>query len=152
MMMIAPLSAGVDVDPMAGYSGTPLAKKLGIAAGHRVKTHRAPPNYKDLLAPLPEGVTISARLSGEVDVWHLFAKTRRELSDTLGEAIEATEAGGIIWISWPKKASGVPTDVTEDRIRELVLPLGLVDVKVCAVDETWSGLKLVRRKTRPSRG
>jgi hypothetical protein len=136
---------------LAGYSGTPLAKKLGIAAGHRVKTHGAPPHYQDLLAPLPEGVTISARLRGQVDVWHLFTTTRRELAGALGDAIAATEAGGVIWISWPKKTSGVPTDVTEDRIRDLVLPLGLVDVKVCAVDETWSALKLLRRKARPSR-
>jgi hypothetical protein len=131
----------------AGYSGTPLAKKLGIAAGSRVKTHRAPPHYLELLRPLPEGVTISARLRGQVDVWHLFTTSMRELAGSFGDALDGTEAGGVIWVSWPKRASGVPTDVTEDRIRSLALPLGLVDVKVCAVDATWSGLKLVRRKS-----
>jgi len=135
----------------SGYSGTPLAKKLGIAPGHRVKISGAPPNYEDLLRPLPERVAISPRLRGQVDMWHLFATSRRELADGLGDAMAGTEAGGVIWVSWPKKASGVATDVTEDRIRDLALPLGLVDVKVCAVDETWSGLKLVRRKARRTR-
>ena len=131
----------------AGYSGTPLSTKLGIAPGFRVKARGAPRNYRELLDPLPEGVTISPRLQGKADLWHLFTRTRRELTDGLVQAMAGTEGGTAIWVSWPKKASGVATDLTEDIIREVALPLGLVDVKVCAVDETWSGLKLVRRKS-----
>ena len=127
----------------SGYSGTPLAKKLGIAAGYRVKTKGAPRNYRDLLRPLPKGVTISPRISGKIDLWHLFTTSREDLATGVAEAMVGTEGGTPIWVSWPKKTSGVPTDLTEDIIREVVLPLGLVDVKVCAVDETWSGLKLV---------
>jgi hypothetical protein len=131
----------------AGYSGTPLSRKLGIAPGYRVKVRGAPRNYRQLLEPLPEGVTISPRLQGKADLWHLFTTSRRGLADGLAQAMTGTEGGTAIWVSWPKKASGALTDLTEDVIRELALPLGLVDVKVCAVDEAWSGLKLVRRKS-----
>ena len=112
-----------------------------------MKVRGAPRNYRQLLEPLPEGVTISPRLQGKADLWHLFTTSRRELADGLAQAMTGTEGSTAIWVSWPKKASGALTDLTEDVIRELALPLGLVDVKVCAVDETWSGLKLVRRKS-----
>jgi len=131
----------------AGYSGRPLAAKLGIRAGTKVKTRNAPEPYERWLAPLPEGVRISSRLRGGVDLWHLFTTSRSELARVVPRAMREIRPGGMIWVSWPKRASGVTTDVTEDVVREVVLPLGLVDVKVCAVDATWSGLKLVVRKT-----
>ena len=129
-----------------GYSGTPLARKLGIKEGFRVRVQNAPEDYESLLDPVPRDTVISSRVTRNVDMWHLFTKSRNELAATLLVAMAAIRQDGAIWVSWPKKASGVPTDVTEDVIRELALPLGLVDVKVCAVDETWSGLKLVIRK------
>ncbi len=129
-----------------GYSGTPLAKKLGIKSGHRVRTVGAPAHYDALLAPIPEGAHVSARLRGQADLWHVFVTSRAKLTSEVERALGAIPPDGAIWVSWPKKSSGVPTDVTEDTVREVALPLGLVDVKVCAVDETWSGLKLVIRK------
>ena len=131
---------------MPGYSGTPLSKKLGIKTGARLKTKGAPPNYLDLLAPLPEGVVVSARLRPPVDILHVFTKSRTDLARDLERGLNEIHQDGMIWVSWPKKASGVVTDVTEDVIREVALSMTLVDVKVCAVDETWSGLKLVIRK------
>lgn len=130
----------------AGYSGTPLAKKLGIKDGFRVRTQNAPPNYDDLVAPLPPEVRISSRLRSEVDLVHVFVTKERELARALRDYMKLIHQDGSIWISWPKKSSGVPSEVTEDTVRDHALPLGLVDVKVCAVDETWSGLKLVIRK------
>lgn len=130
----------------AGYSGTPLAQKLGIKPGDRVKTTAAPPDYADLVAPLPDGVRLAPNLKPPVDIWHLFARSRGEFEASLAECIDAIRPDGALWVSWPKKASGVATDLSEDGIRELALPRGLVDVKVCAVDATWSGLKLVIRK------
>ncbi len=130
----------------AGYSGTPLAKKLGIKPGYRIKTTAAPPDYADLVAPLPAGASIASNLEAPVDIWHLFARSRAELETRLPECIDAIHPAGALWLSWPKKASGIATDLTEDGIRELALPLGLVDVKVCAIDATWSALKLVIRK------
>jgi Protein of unknown function (DUF3052) len=130
---------------MAGYSGTPLAKKLGIKPGTRVFVDNEPANYRELLQPLPEDVTFTRRLAGRVDLIHLFTKEARQASEKLTDYRHKIAEDGAIWVSWPKKAAKVPTDVTEDVIRDLALPLGLVDVKVCAVDETWSGLKLVIR-------
>ena len=132
--------------PSAGYSGTPLVKKLGVRAGDRVKTKGAPSEYAGWLEPLPEGVTLSARLRGDVNLWHFFTRSERELREQLPKCQGEIEQGGCIWVSWPKKSSGEPTDVTEDTIRKVALPMGLVDVKVCAVDATWSALKLVIRK------
>lgn len=132
------------------YSGTPLARKLGIAAGLRVKTWNAPRHYMELLAPIPDDVSISSRLRAPVDLWHLFVTSRAQLSRRVEQCMAEIRQSGMIWVSWPKRASGVPTDVTEDVIRDVALPLGLVDVKVCAVDETWSGLKLVIRRSRRS--
>ena len=134
------------MSPTAGYSGTPLFRKLGIKPESRVKTKGAPANYLDLLAPIPEGATVSPRLRAPVDLWHLFTASKSELRAAVRKAIGEIRQDGMIWVSWPKKASKVPSEVTEDTVREVAFPLGLVDVKVCAVDETWSGLKLVIRK------
>ena len=129
-----------------GYSGTPLARKLGIATGSRVAALNAPHAYRDWLAPLPEGVRFEAGASAAVDVVHVFADRRAELAGQLADLRQRIAQDAAVWVSWPKKASRVATDVTEDTIRELALPLGFVDVKVCAVSEVWSGLKLVIRK------
>lgn len=130
---------------MPGYSGTPLAKKLGIKSGFRVKTKNAPPVYQRLLQPIPDDVSFSARFRSDIDLWHLFTSSRKELAQQLATAQNQIRPDGMIWVSWPKKASGVPSEISEDTMREIALPMGLVDVKVCAVDDTWSGLKLMIR-------
>lgn len=131
---------------MAGYSGTPLAKKLGIRAGHELVLIGAPRGYRALLEPLPEGVRFTTRLSGGTDLVHLFCTGRVELKRALALLRKKINATSVIWVSWPKKPARLPTDLSEDAIRDAALPLGLVDVKVCAVDEVWSGLKLVIRR------
>jgi hypothetical protein len=131
---------------MPGYSGTPLAKKLGIKAGSKLFTSSAPANYSSLLSPLPEGVNFVKSITPATDVVHLFATTKSKLASALEKSLLKIRPDAAIWVSWPKKASKVETDITEDTIREVALPLGLVDIKVCAVDDTWSGLKLVVRK------
>lgn len=131
---------------MAGYSGTPLVKKLGIKEGVEVHLVNAPPHYRKLLEPLPEGVRFAPRVTSASDLVHVFALRKTELGKLLRALRPKLKADGMVWVSWPKKASKVPTDITEDTVRELCLPLGFVDIKVCAVDETWSGLKLVIRK------
>lgn len=131
---------------MAGYSGTPLAKKLGIGAGATVLPVDAPKDYRAILEPLPESVRFARKLAGDVDVIHLFTPKRATLAAALADYRKKMRGDAVIWVSWPKKASKVPTDITEDTVREVALPLGLVDVKVCAVDHVWSGLKLVIRK------
>ena len=133
---------------MTGYSGTPLARKLGIKAGSRLAVSGAPKNYKDLVTPLPQGVQFQRSLGASTDIAHVFATKRAELDRTLREALKKMKPDAAIWVSWPKKAAKVETDITEDTIREIALPMGLVDIKVCAVDETWSGLKLVLRKEK----
>jgi hypothetical protein len=130
----------------AGYSGTPLAKKLGIASGSRVLARNAPDDYLELLSPLPEAVVFARRLSAQTDLVHLFVRGRSTLSAELQALRRALRADATLWVSWPKKASKQPTDIDEQAIRDLALPLGFVDVKVCAIDATWSGLKLVVRK------
>jgi hypothetical protein len=132
--------------PTAGYSGTPLARKLGIAAGSRVAALHAPDDYLDWLAPLPEDVRFAARVSTATDVVHVFVDRRAELAAQLDSLRGRIAPAAAVWVSWPKKASKVPTDITEDTIRAIALPLGFVDVKVCAVSDVWSGLKLVIRK------
>ena len=132
---------------MSGYSGTPLAKKLGIHAHARLFVRAAPENYRELLAPLPEGVQSVRRIDGRTDLIHLFATRTAALAHALTAARRAMRVDAVIWVSWPKKVSGVDTDISENEVRALALPLGLVDVKVCAVDDTWSGLKLVLRKS-----
>lgn len=131
---------------MAGYSGTPLAKKLGIKEGFRIRTTGAPADYLALVNPLPPDVVISGRIAKGIDLWHIFTKSYSELESKLPTLMSAIQPDGTIWVSWPKKSSGVPSTVTEDSVREIALPLGLVDVKVCAIDDIWSGLKLVVRK------
>ena len=130
----------------SGYSGTPLAKKLGVSEGASIWTLAAPEHYIALLEPLPPGVRFVARLSKSVNIAHLFCTRRAVLADALDRCRRTLAADAMVWVSWPKKAAKVPTDITEDTIREVALPLGFVDVKVCAVDEVWSGLKLVVRK------
>ena len=130
----------------SGYSGTPLAKKLGYKADFRAYVKNAPDMYLELLSPLPERVTFIKRLSADIDLIHIFSKQRAELEFLLPQYLERMKQNGMIWVSWPKKSSKVPTDITENTVREVALPLGLVDVKVCAVDDVWSGLKLVIRK------
>jgi hypothetical protein len=131
---------------MAGYSGTPLARKLGIKPGSSVFVEGAPMAYEQLLAPMPEGVTVQSAADTATDVTHLFCTAKADLAAALRRMLRHLRPDAAIWVSWPKKASRVPTDLTEDAIRELALPLGLVDIKVCAVDDVWSGLKLVLRK------
>jgi len=129
-----------------GYSGTPLVKKLGFKPGQRVCAPGAPPNYRKLLGALPDGVEFQARVAKSTDLVHLFTASKGELAKSLAAWLKILGPDAVIWVSWPKKASKVTTDITEDTIRAVALPMGLVDVKVCAVDETWSGLKLVLRK------
>jgi hypothetical protein len=130
----------------AGYSGTPLARKLGISEGSKVFAKNPPSDYAQLLASLPPGVKFEKTVTKSTDLVHVFSDRKAGLKTDLERLRTAIKSDGVIWISWPKKASKVPTDITEDTIRELALPLGLVDVKVCAVSEVWSGLKLVIRK------
>ena len=129
-----------------GYSGTPLAKKLGIKDGFTVVTFGAPPNYDDLIAPIPNDAVITDKPTQNADVVHLFTNGRDELFRSLADIRKLIRQDGSIWVSWYKKASKLPTEITEDTVREAAFPLGLVDIKVCAVDEKWSGLKLVIRK------
>lgn len=132
---------------MAGYSSTPLAQKLGVRQQSRVRIENAPANYSALLHPLPAGVKISPRLQSDIDIWHLFVKSKKRLSERLEKAMRGIRQNGMIWVSWPKQSSAVASDMSENEIRNAALPLGLVDVKVCAIDETWSGLKLVIRRS-----
>lgn len=131
----------------AGYSGTPLAKKLGLKPGMRAWTDGMPTSVADEIRAALPGFRFARRLEPEAECAHVFVDSRERLADALQRIPAKLAAGGMLWISWPKKASGVATDITEDTIRELALPLGLVDVKVCAVDAVWSGLKLVVRKS-----
>lgn len=131
---------------MAGYSGTPLAKKLGVKEGSHVVLAGAPPEYFSLLEPMPGQVHFSPRISEVTDIVHVFSTRRAELQRMLVRYREKLKPTGMVWVSWPKKSAKVPTDITEDTIREVALPLGFVDVKVCAIDDVWSGLKLVLRK------
>ena len=129
-----------------GYSGKPLAAKLGYRAGTIAHVHDAPQDYRALLGELPEGVRFAASPSARTHLVHVFATSFDELARWLARVAPDLAPDAMLWVSWPKKASRVATDLSEDRVRELAFPLGLVDVKVCAVDATWSALKLVRRK------
>jgi len=130
---------------MTGYSGTTLAKKLGIKEGHRVAFPSAPEGFRGLLGELPEGVSVKSRATGPLDVIVFFTKSRAELTRRLPGLRRAMEPAAGLWIAWPKRASGVRTKMTEDVARELGLANRLVDNKVAAIDETWSGLRLVIR-------
>lgn len=131
---------------MTGYSGTPLAAKLGIKAGMVMRAVHAPKGYRELLAPLPDGARLTTGMRGRADIVHHFADRRSELATALRAYRKRLSAEIPVWVSWPKKSARVPTDITEDTIREVALPLGFVDIKVCAVSDTWSGLKLTVRK------
>jgi hypothetical protein len=132
--------------PVAGYSGTPLAKKLGIVENSKVLTVGAPKDYANLLKPIPPGVEFANEASKSIDVVHLFTTEKKELRSLLTRFRKSLRPNAAIWVSWPKKASKVATDITEDNVREVALPMGFVDIKVCAVTDVWSGLKLVVRK------
>ena len=127
----------------AGYSGTPLVNKLGMKPGTRLTFLDAPADFATLLGELPTGAKMSAR--GTLDFAIVFVTTRAKLEKRFGVLIDRLAPAGMIWVSWPKKTSGVATELTEDVVRDIGLRAGLVDVKVCAIDETWSGLKFVRR-------
>jgi hypothetical protein len=130
----------------AGYSGTPLARKLGIKPGMRVHYAAAPDGFAALLGELPDAVRVLARPVTGLDLVVLFVRSRAQLERRLAGLHAKLRQDGMLWIAWPKRASKVPTDMTEDVVRDVALPRGLVDVKVCAIDETWSGLKLVIRR------
>jgi hypothetical protein len=131
---------------MAGYSGTPLSKKLGIKPGTLLHVVNPPVDYAALLEPLPENVAIVREATNGLDMVHVFLKRRSDLVDLINIYKNTIKQNGTIWVSWPKKAAKIATDVTEDTVREVALPLGLIDIKVCAIDDVWSGLKLVIRK------
>jgi hypothetical protein len=136
---------------VAGYSGTPLKRKLGLQDGHAVVVVNEPAGFRDLLDTGPDELAFGISLRGTVDVAIVFVTDQAELRrrrDQLGRAIYPD---GAIWVAWPKKSSKVPTDVTEDTVRDVFLPHGLVDNKVCAIDDTWSGLRVVWRKENRKR-
>jgi hypothetical protein len=129
---------------MAGYFGKPLSQKLGLKPGFRIFVEGAPADYRRLVGELPEGATIAARAAPPLDMVHVFATEAKGLAAKLSRYRElVAPAAGMIWVSWPKKASGVKCDLSDVVVRDLALPLGLVDIKVCAIDSTWSGLKFV---------
>lgn len=130
---------------MPGYSGTPLVKKLGVAPDARVLAIHPPADYRTLLGDLPDGVSFISTVAEVPSLVHVFATRRHDLASHLVALRDTIPPATPVWVSWPKKASRVPTDITEDVIRAVALPLGFVDVKVCAVSDVWSGLKLVIR-------
>ena len=137
---------------MAGYSGTPLIQKIGIKPGHRIILRNHPASFVKDLGKLPAGTESAERLSGKANVIVYFTDQLAELKKDFDRLSATLVPDGMLWISWPKKASGRPTDLTEDIVRRVGLESGLVDVKVCAIDETWSGLKFVIRvKDRPAK-
>lgn len=149
--VVAP--AAKPTSPSAGYSGTPLAQKLGIKERHRVVLLGAPEGFAATLEPLPP-ITLTTTQRGAADVILFFCRARRELESAIASLHTAIHPAGGLWIAWPKKASKLATDMTEDVVREVALPRGLVDNKVCAIDATWSGLRVVVRKElrdKPSR-
>lgn len=138
---------------MAGYSGTPLVQKLGIKEGHRVALLGAPAGFEGTLGALPNGVKVGAEVrdKASIDVAVLFVKSRADLENRFVKVASGLKPAGGLWVAWPKKASGVPTDMNENVVRDVALPRGLVDNKVCAIDDVWSGLRLVYRlENRPS--
>ena len=128
---------------MAGYSGKPLWQKLGIKPGFRIFVDGLPAAYGDLVGELPADVRLMKVAKPPLDLVHLFATEARGLAAKLRSYRQAIEPHGVIWVSWPKKASGIASDLTDVVVRDTALPLGLVDIKVCAVDDIWSGLKFV---------
>jgi len=137
---------------MAGYSGTPLPKKLGVKPNQRIALVNAPKDFIKLLGPLPESATVVKRLNGPLDLILLFVDREQTLAKQFPILAEKLESNGMIWIAWPKKSSGVATDLVFEKVQRIGLDCGLVDVKICAVDEVWSGLKFViRLKDRKKR-
>ena len=132
---------------MAGYSETPLQKKLGIKPGTSLLVQHPPDKYFDWISPLPEGVTLKKSTTKEMDFIHTFVKDQKAFKKLFVANKKSLKKDGMMWISWPKKSSGVETDLDENFIRDFGLQQGLVDVKVCAVSEIWSGLKFVYRLT-----
>jgi hypothetical protein len=132
---------------MAGYSGTPLPQKLGIKPGHRVALLDAPDGFSRTLGQLPEGVTVTSTLAGKqaFDVLVLFVVAQRDVARRFAPIAKRLDPAGGFWVAWPKRASGIATDVTENTVRDVMLGAGLVDNKVCAIDDTWSGLRAVVR-------
>ena len=133
---------------MAGYSGTPLPKKLGIGAGTRFAVKSDPPDFTATLGPLPEGAERLARVRGPLDVVIAFFTARSTLVREWPALTKAAAPAGCVWVAWPKRSSGRATDITEDTLREDLLPSGWVDTKVCAIDEPWSGLRFNLRTER----
>jgi hypothetical protein len=131
--------------PRIGYSGTPLVKKLGIHAGLKLLTIHAPKDYRSWLGDLPDGAVLVTKARGPVEAAHVFATDSAFLDAILSKLRHELKQDGFVWVSWPKKSSKMSTNITDDTIRQIALPLGFVDVKVCAVSEMWSGLKLVIR-------
>jgi hypothetical protein len=138
--------AGTRGAASAASGGTPLARRLGYGPGMRVAHVRAPDGFAELLGAPPAGVRVLARPAAGMDLVVVFVTVRRELERRIAGLRDAVAPAGALWVAWPKRASGVPTDLTEDVVRDVALPTGLVDVKVCAIDATWSGLKLVVRR------
>lgn len=137
---------------MAGYSSTPLAKKLGIKGGSRVALVNAPDDFEATLGELPDNVDLVKRINNSIDIILLFVTSERTLARDFARLAKKLVSNGMIWIAWPKKSSGVATDLTFANVQRIGLDAGLVDVKICAVDETWSGLKFVYRlKDRPGK-
>jgi hypothetical protein len=130
----------------AGYSGTPLAKKLGIVEGTRFAVRSAPHGFAATLGPLPIGAEQLARVRAPLDVVVAFFTSRAKLVGAWPALTQAAAPAGVVWVAWPKRSSGVPTDITENALREDLLPSGWVDNKVCAIDETWSGLRFALRR------
>jgi len=136
----------------SGYSGTPLAKKLGLKPPLKLLTINAPKEYKSWLGELPAGVKLVMKARNPIEAAHVFATESAFLDATLSKLRHELQQDGFVWVSWPKRSSKVQTDITEDTIREIALPLGFVDIKVCAVSEVWSELKLVIRKSERGSG
>ncbi len=130
---------------MAGYSGTPLTKKLGIKEGFRVALRRSPTGFARRLTPLPRGAKILSRVGRDMDLLLLFADRRAQLERDFARLAAALTPSGMLWVGWPKKSSGVQTDLSFDMVQKLGLGEGLVDNKICALDDTWSGLRFVYR-------
>jgi hypothetical protein len=138
---------------MAGYSETPLQRKLGIREGHRVSFAHAPASFAGALGELPGSVEVHSTLDGPLDLIVYFTTARADLERDLDDLRASLDPAGGLWVAWPKRSSGVPSTVTEDVVREVALPTGLVDNKVAAIDDVWSGLRLVvRRSERPGAG
>ena len=137
---------------MAEYSRVPLSKKLGIRTNSELVVVNEPRDYRQLIAPVPDGVRLKRRVTKTTDMVHMFTTSKRILAKLLQSCIGRMAFDAALWVSWPKKSSKIKSDVTEDSIRGIALPLGLVDIKVCAVDDQWSGLKLVIRKENRKAG